>query len=83
LARLELLQAELRRDLGLDHVYGTKAVEHGIGEQKPTPGSRPNKQQVRTDPSEPEDDVVIVLMVASGMPSRPPSAPRARITSRS
>lgn len=39
------LFADSLRDLGLNHAYGTKAVERGIGEQRPTAGSRRNSSR--------------------------------------
>lgn len=50
---------DLRRDLGLDHPYGTVAKAKKLGELRPTPGARTHKPITRTDPSEPEEATVI------------------------
>ena len=50
---------DLRRDLGLDHPYGTVAKAKKLGELRPTPGVRTHKPITRADPSEREEATVI------------------------
>jgi hypothetical protein len=62
---------ELRRDLGLDGAYGTKAVLHGNGTLRPVPGRPAGKAKKVVDPAEPDDEVVIpasINLTADGIP---------------